>query len=85
MDNRDQRQSRSKAEARKPWIFNTICTSMLETLTYNKGADQPAHPRSLIGVFVIRCMKSKVTRSAICLLQHEKLSGYAPERRCFRM
>ena len=24
----------------------------------NKGADQPAHPRSLIGAFVVRCMNS---------------------------
>ena len=22
----------------------------------NKGADQPAHPRSLIGAFVVRCL-----------------------------
>ena len=84
MDIRDQRQAPSKAGARKPWGFKIICTSMLETLTYNKGADQPAHPRSLISAFVIRCLKSKVTRSVICLLQREKLSGYAPERRCFR-
>ena len=24
----------------------------------NKGADQPAHPRSLIGAFVVRCLDS---------------------------
>ena len=24
----------------------------------NKGADQPAHPRSLIGTFVVRCLDS---------------------------
>ena len=24
----------------------------------NKGADQPAHPRSLISAFVIRCLDS---------------------------
>ena len=84
MYNWDQRQARSKAEASKHWGFNIICASMLETLAYNKGADQPAHPRSLISALVIRCLKSKVIRSVICLLQHEKLSGYAPERRCFR-
>ena len=44
-------------------------------LAYNKGADQPAHPRNLISALVITCLKSKVTRSVICLLQHEKLSG----------
>ena len=48
MDNRDQRQARSKAGARKPLGFKIICTSKQETLTYNKGADQPAHPHSLI-------------------------------------
>ena len=24
----------------------------------NKGADQPAHPRSLISIFVVRCLDS---------------------------
>ena len=28
--------------------------------TNNKGADQPAHPRSLISVFVVRCLDSIV-------------------------
>ena len=40
---------------------------MQETLTLllvnNHGADQPEHPRSLISAFVIRYLKSKVTRS----------------------
>ena len=26
----------------------------------NKGADQPAHPRSLISTFVVRCLDSKM-------------------------
>ena len=26
--------------------------------TNNKGADQPAHPRSLISAFVVRCLDS---------------------------
>ena len=53
-------------------------------LANNKGADQPAHPRSLISAFVIHYMKSKVTRSDISYftifgwLQHAKASGYAP-------
>ena len=25
----------------------------------NKGADQPAHPRSLIGAFIVHCLDSK--------------------------
>ena len=63
---------------------------MRETLTLLftniKGADQPAHPRSLISVFVIRYLKSKATRSDIsqfsiffCGLQHDKAFRYAPE------
>ena len=31
----------------------------------NKGADQPAHPRSLISVFVVRCMDSIISLFAI--------------------
>ena len=31
----------------------------------NKGADQPAHPHSLISAFIIRFLKSNVTRSDI--------------------
>ena len=45
--------------------FNIIWASMRETLNEllanNKGADQPAHPRSLISAFVIRYLKSKET------------------------
>ena len=26
----------------------------------NKGADQPAHPRSLISTFVVRCLDSRI-------------------------
>ena len=31
----------------------------------NKGADQPAHPRSLISAFVFRCQDSKIPLHAI--------------------
>ena len=31
----------------------------------NKGADQPAHPRSLISVFVIRCLDSIISLDSI--------------------
>ena len=30
----------------------------LMTYANNKGADQPAHPRSLISTFVVRCLDS---------------------------
>ena len=31
----------------------------------NKGADQPAHPRSLISTFVVRCLASKISLGSI--------------------
>ena len=31
----------------------------------NKGADQPAHPHSLISTFVARCLDSKIPLLAI--------------------
>ena len=31
----------------------------------NKGVDQPAHPRSLISVFVFRCLDSKISLDSI--------------------
>ena len=31
----------------------------------NKGADQPAHPRSLISAFVVRCLDSMITLDSI--------------------
>ena len=31
----------------------------------NKGADQPAHPRSLISAFVIRCLDSIISLDSI--------------------
>ena len=31
----------------------------------NKGADQPAHPRSLISAFVLRCLDSIISQNSI--------------------
>ena len=31
----------------------------------NKGTDQPAHPRSLISAFVVRCLDSKISLDSI--------------------
>ena len=31
----------------------------------NKGADQPAHPRSLISAFVVRCLDSMISLDSI--------------------
>ena len=46
-------------------------------LTNNKGADQPAHPHSLMGTFVICYLKSKVLKCLHCGgLQHDEDFGY---------
>ena len=37
----------------------------------NNGADQPAHPRSLISTFVVRCLDSM-----ICILALSKVSRF---------
>ena len=37
----------------------------------NKGADQPAHPRSLISTFIVRCLDS-----SICILALSKVSRF---------
>ena len=45
-----------------------ICASTRENLSSglanNTGADQPAHPRSLISAFVIRFLKSVISKLA---------------------
>ena len=47
-------------------------------LVNNNGVDQPAHPRSLINAFVIRYLKSKVTRrSAIFLVGFNMIKSLA--------
>ena len=37
----------------------------------NKGADQPAHPRSLISTFIVRCLDSMT-----CILAISKVSRF---------
>ena len=37
----------------------------LMTYANNKGADQPAHPRSLINAFVVRCLDSIISLESI--------------------
>ena len=49
------------------WILSNIQYGLSRDMTKpvlpyanNKGADQPAHPRSLISTFVVRCLDSKI-------------------------
>ena len=45
----------------------------------NKGADQPAHPRSLISAFVVRCLDSIIPLLAIAEISRLKLSSVAEQ------
>ena len=44
------------------WLLLKLSRAMtkmcLMSYANNKGADQPAHPRSLISTFVVRCLDS---------------------------
>ena len=43
----------------------------------NKGADQPAHPRSLISAFVVRCLDSMISLVSIVEISRPKLASVA--------
>ena len=43
----------------------------------NKGADQPAHPRSLISAFVAQCLDSIIPLLAITKISRPKLVSVA--------
>ena len=45
----------------------------------NKGADQPAHSRSLISVFVVRCLDSKIALVSISEISSLCLASLAAQ------
>ena len=45
----------------------------------NKGADQPAHPRSLISTFVVRCLDSMKFILAISKVSRFQLASVAEQ------
>ena len=45
----------------------------------NKGADQPAHPRSLISAFVVRCLDSMKSLDSIAEISRLKLAFVAAQ------
>ena len=45
----------------------------------NKGADQPAHPRSLIGAFVVRCLDSIIPLVSISEISSIYLASVAEQ------
>ena len=42
----------------------------------NKGADQPAHPRSLISAFVVRCLDSIYNTSSFYIRNSKPLPSF---------
>ena len=58
--------------AMRKWLIEPgLGTMCLIPYANNKGADQPAHPRSLISTFVFRCLDSM-----ICILALSKVSRF---------
>ena len=45
----------------------------------NKGADQPAHPRSLISAFVVRCLDSIISLDYIAEISRLQLASVAAQ------
>ena len=45
----------------------------------NKGADQPAHPRSVISAFVVRCLDSIIPLLAIAAISRPQLVSEAEQ------
>ena len=45
----------------------------------NKGADQPAHSRSLISTFVVRCLDSMICILAICKVSRFQLASVSEQ------
>ena len=45
----------------------------------NKGADQPSHPRSLISIFVIRCLDSIIPLVSIFKISSLQLASLAEQ------
>ena len=45
----------------------------------NKGADQPAHPRSLISAFVVRCLDSVMSLVSVTKISNLMLDSVAEQ------
>ena len=45
----------------------------------NKGADQPAHPRSLISAFVVRCLDNIISLDSIPEISRVELASVATQ------
>ena len=45
----------------------------------NKGADQPAHPRSLISAFIVRCLDSVMSLVSVTTISRLLLASVAEQ------
>ena len=45
----------------------------------NKGADQPAHPHSLISAFVVRCLDSIISLDSMAEISRLQLASVAAQ------
>ena len=57
----------------------TSCENLFLPYANNKGADQPAHLRSLISTFVIRCLDSIIPVVSICKISSLYLVSIAEQ------
>ena len=65
-------------------MFNTLtgpghAKTSLMPYANNKGADQPAHPHSLISAFIVRCLDSIIHLVSIFEISSFKLSSEAEQ------
>ena len=61
----------TKSECLKNCVEASMQVNLSSGFANNKGADQPAHPRKLISVFVIRYLESNISK-----LDRSKISFY---------
>ena len=54
----------------------------LMSFANNKGADQPAHPRSRISIFVVRCLDSIISLDSIAEISRLWLASVAVQAGC---
>ena len=60
-------------------ILATSWENLFMTYANNKGADQPAHPRSLISAFVVRCLDSIIPLVSISEISSLYLASVAAQ------
>ena len=60
-------------------MSQAIRKTCLMSYANNKGADQPAHPRSLISAFVVRCLDSVMSLVSVTKVSSPLLASVAEQ------